>query len=1010
MPGKEAVQVVVRCRPFNSKERNENRGNIIHVDSANQSIRIDNFTRPDQPPKTFTFDATYDEAASQQAFYEESCSPLVDNVLEGYNGTIFAYGQTGCGKTHTMQGPNEPAEHRGVIPRSFDHVFESIQLAQNQEFLVRCSYLEIYNEEIRDLLGKDPKKKCDIKEDPNKGVFVKNLTQTVVDNQETIQRVMDAGLANRTVGQTLMNSVSSRSHSIFTIVIECNEKDEAGEDHFRLGKLNLVDLAGSERQSKTGATGDRLKEGCKINLSLSALGNVISALVDGRGSHIPYRDSKLTRLLQDSLGGNTKTLMVAAISPADYNYDETLSTLRYANRAKNIKNKPVVNEDPKDALLRQYKEEIERLKAQLAQAAGNPAALQALLAPAAAAPEAAQAAAPGGGNAAAIAALGEQSSLGVIEAAPAGAATAPAAAAAALAANPVVMERERIVEKEVVREVPREIIKEVEREVVVEKEVIKEVEVVRKEVEIVEVERVPQAHLDQHNALQDYNRSVIEQRNIIGNRLVETEEALADARNQQDAAASRLAALQAMIVGDDAGLVEDPAKALERQKAEQRAIKRKLRAKKRREAKLEAERKEALKGAAAAEQELKNARAEILDLQEEFEKEREWLLETVRETGRELKLWEQVAGVLLNPTEISRIWEKASFDEETESWTIPKIRPRTGVRSSANQSPLPNLGGGDGGDGLPAQRRRSSRSRGPTPVGTRGSTPVSYAEVIKPLEDLVPQNGAIANSKPPREKREKDKGGGNSLHVGPSDNIDWDGPITAAALGIGLSGDPSLGIESGGRRAEEERAARGPPTPVNYLFSLGDDMGAAPGDLTSTDPLYPKPKKERPRTKGRSRNGKKRRGSHVQRAPAPEAPSSDTTAPDDGSEERVDFKSLFGGMEETEAAQRAQHEEATGKKSKKKRGKSRAGGRKNRNPHSVPENGRVPGILLQAAEVEKPLEGFQVEAGLGKQMSLQDWGFPTHDSMSEGSGDRLRSRQAGDGSAGRGGGSRAGPL
>ncbi|VDL93256.1 unnamed protein product [Schistocephalus solidus] len=177
---------------------------------------------------------------------------------------------------------------------------------------------------------------------------------------------MDQGWRNRATGSTLMNADSSRSHSIFTIYLEmiCNDAD-TGREMLRAGKLNLVDLAGSERQSKTGAVGDRLKEATKINLSLSALGNVISALVDANTKHVPYRDSKLTRLLQDSLGGNTKTLMIACLSPADNNYEESLSTLRYANRAKNIKNKPVINEDPKDALLRQYKEEIARLKSML---------------------------------------------------------------------------------------------------------------------------------------------------------------------------------------------------------------------------------------------------------------------------------------------------------------------------------------------------------------------------------------------------------------------------------------------------------------------------------------------------------------------------------------------------------------------------------------------------------------------------------------------------------------------
>merc|ERR1712025_797131 len=173
------------------------------------------------------------------------------------------------------------------------------------------------------------------------------------------------GNNNRSVGATEMNLHSSRSHAIFIVTIECSDEGADGENHIRVGKLNLVDLAGSERQSKTGATGERLKEATKINLSLSALGNVISALVDGKSGHIPYRDSKLTRLLQDSLGGNTKTLMIANLGPADYNYDETLSTLRYANRAKNIKNKPKINEDPKDAMLREFQDEIKRLKQQL---------------------------------------------------------------------------------------------------------------------------------------------------------------------------------------------------------------------------------------------------------------------------------------------------------------------------------------------------------------------------------------------------------------------------------------------------------------------------------------------------------------------------------------------------------------------------------------------------------------------------------------------------------------------
>lgn len=227
------------------------------------------------------------------------------------------------------------------------------------------SYLEIYNEEVRDLLGKDQTQRLEVKERPDVGVYIKDLSAYVVNNADDMDRIMTLGHKNRSVGATNMNEHSSRSHAIFTITIECSEKGVDGNMHVRMGKLHLVDLAGSERQAKTGATGQRLKEATKINLSLSTLGNVISALVDGKSTHVPYRNSKLTRLLQDSLGGNSKTMMCANIGPADYNYDETISTLRYANRAKNIKNKARINEDPKDALLRQFQKEIEELKKKL---------------------------------------------------------------------------------------------------------------------------------------------------------------------------------------------------------------------------------------------------------------------------------------------------------------------------------------------------------------------------------------------------------------------------------------------------------------------------------------------------------------------------------------------------------------------------------------------------------------------------------------------------------------------
>ena len=361
---------MVRCRPLFGKEIREARNQIVDCDVRRGEVRIDNPKTPGDPPKQFTFDGVYDHTSTQKEIFEGCALPIVRAAIEGYNGTIFCYGQTGTGKTHTMEGKDEPENERGLIPNTFETVFGDIDAleAANKNFLVRASFLEIYNEEVRDLLGKDQTRRCDLKEDPDKGVYVKDLTTFVVKSVAEIRKLHEVGKKNRSVGATLMNADSSRSHSIFTVTIETSEvnEGEAEEDaHIRVGKLNMVDLAGSERQAKTGSTGDRLKEATKINLSLSALGNVISALVDGKSSHIPYRDSKLTRLLQDSLGGNTKTVMIANLGPADYNFDETMSTLRYANRAKNIKNKPKINEDPKDAMLREFQEEIARLKAQL---------------------------------------------------------------------------------------------------------------------------------------------------------------------------------------------------------------------------------------------------------------------------------------------------------------------------------------------------------------------------------------------------------------------------------------------------------------------------------------------------------------------------------------------------------------------------------------------------------------------------------------------------------------------
>ncbi|XP_071552253.1 kinesin-like protein KIF3A isoform X3 [Panulirus ornatus] len=364
---RENVRVVVRVRPQSEKELQAGYRSTVTVDDLNCSILV---TNPDaqegEPPKVFTFDSVFGTDSKQVDVYNIAARPIVENVLEGYNGTIFAYGQTGTGKTYTMEGVRSVSELKGIIPNSFAHIFGHIAKAEeDKKFLVRVSYLEIYNEEVRDLLRQDQSVRLEVKERPDVGVYVKDLLTHVVHNADEMDKIMTLGNKNRAVGATNMNTHSSRSHAIFTITIECAERGLDGHQHWRVGKLHLVDLAGSERQSKTGATGQRLKEATKINLSLSTLGNVISALVDGRSTHIPYRNSKLTRLLQDSLGGNSKTVMCANIGPASYNYDETISTLRYANRAKNICNKAKINEDPKDALLRKLQDEIKTLRDQL---------------------------------------------------------------------------------------------------------------------------------------------------------------------------------------------------------------------------------------------------------------------------------------------------------------------------------------------------------------------------------------------------------------------------------------------------------------------------------------------------------------------------------------------------------------------------------------------------------------------------------------------------------------------
>ncbi|XP_050949277.1 kinesin-like protein KIF16B [Labeo rohita] len=393
-----SVRVAVRVRPMNRREKDLSAKCIIEMEGNKTTIT--NLKIPDgvtgdsvrERTKTFTYDFSYDSSdcknasfVSQEKVFKDLGTDVLKAAFEGYNACIFAYGQTGSGKSHTMMGiPGDV----GLIPRICEGLFSRISgMTRRDEasFRTEVSYLEIYNERVRDLLRRKMAKTYNlrVREHPKEGPYVEDLSKHLVQNFSDVEELMEAGNINRTTASTGMNDASSRSHAIFTINFT-QAKFDAEMPSETVSKIHLVDLAGSERADATGATGVRLKEGGNINKSLVTLGNVISALADlsqeGGNSHlkkkqvfVPYRDSVLTWLLKDSLGGNSKTIMIATVSPADVNYGETLSTLRYANRAKNIINKPTINEDSNVRLIRELRAEIARLKALLAQ--GNQIAL-----------------------------------------------------------------------------------------------------------------------------------------------------------------------------------------------------------------------------------------------------------------------------------------------------------------------------------------------------------------------------------------------------------------------------------------------------------------------------------------------------------------------------------------------------------------------------------------------------------------------------------------------------------
>ncbi|XP_027712812.1 kinesin-like protein KIF1C isoform X1 [Vombatus ursinus] len=370
-----SVKVAVRVRPFNARESSHDAKCVVSMQGNTTSI-----TNPKQSkdaPKSFTFDYSYwshtsaedPQFASQLQVYQDIGEEMLLHAFEGYNVCIFAYGQTGAGKSYTMMGRQEPGQ-QGIVPQLCEDLFSRVNENQNTQlsYSVEVSYMEIYCERVRDLLNPKSRGGLRVREHPILGPYVQDLSKLAVTSYADIADLMDCGNKARTVAATNMNETSSRSHAVFTIVFTQRCHDQfSGLDTEKVSKISLVDLAGSERADSSGARGMRLKEGANINKSLTTLGKVISALAEmqskkRKSDFIPYRDSVLTWLLKENLGGNSRTAMIAALSPADINYEETLSTLRYADRTKQIRCNAVINEDPNARLIRELQEEVARLR------------------------------------------------------------------------------------------------------------------------------------------------------------------------------------------------------------------------------------------------------------------------------------------------------------------------------------------------------------------------------------------------------------------------------------------------------------------------------------------------------------------------------------------------------------------------------------------------------------------------------------------------------------------------
>ena len=352
------VNVICRFRPMNDLEKTT--GNETVADFTSPTSLTFHSSR-EKNVYRFNFDRIFPPSSTQQDIYDFGVKGIIESVLDGYNGTVLAYGQTSSGKTYTMQGEMDEERRQGIIPRMINHIFKYIYQNEGTDFMIKVSMIEIYQEKIRDLFDCS-RNNLNIREDSIKGIYVDGASERYVGCPNDVLALLEVGSENRAVAATNMNEHSSRSHSIFILTINQTNKQQGFS---KIGKLYLVDLAGSEKISKTGATGHTLEEAKNINKSLTTLGRVINSLTDGKSTHIPYRESKLTRVLQESLGGNSKTCLIITCSPSIYNESESLSTLRFGERAKKIKNKPKIN---KEVTVAELQKLVEQLKENLKKA------------------------------------------------------------------------------------------------------------------------------------------------------------------------------------------------------------------------------------------------------------------------------------------------------------------------------------------------------------------------------------------------------------------------------------------------------------------------------------------------------------------------------------------------------------------------------------------------------------------------------------------------------------------